>query len=124
MYRTKTDTDWRDWEFVSVFWKAPPTQTSPTMGFTNCPDAFRLPDGRWVFAYLSHSTQYAGTRILSFVGTCDSTFSCDWPVGWQGQYDHSSDFIASQSFTDPRGRRVLFGWVGGPHGSKFTGAQS
>ena len=50
----------------------------------------------------------------------------------QGQYDLSPGFIASQSFTDPKGRRVLFGWVGGPSersnppGSRtgFTGAQS
>ena len=68
-------------------------------GFTNCPDAFQLDDGRWVFAYLSHSTQYAGTRILSFVGTCDDKFNCSWPVAGQGQYDQSSNFIASQSFT-------------------------
>jgi sucrose-6-phosphate hydrolase SacC (GH32 family) len=77
-----------------------------------------------VFAYLSHSTQYAGTRILSFLGECDESFNCSWPAEGQGQYDHSADFIASQSFDDPRGRRVLIGWVGGPHGSKFTGAQS
>jgi sucrose-6-phosphate hydrolase SacC (GH32 family) len=104
--------------------RAPPTQTSPTMGFTNCPDAYRLPDGRWVFAYLSHSKQYAGTRILSFIGSCDSAFNCTWPAAEQGQYDHSHDFIASQSFNDPSGRRVLFGWVGGPRGKQFTGAQS
>lgn len=77
-----------------------------------------------MFAYLSHSTQYAGTRILSFIGECDESFNCSWPVQGQGQYDHSADFIASQSFDDPRGRRVLIGWVGGPHGTKFTGAQS
>ena len=77
-----------------------------------------------MFAYLSHSTQYAGTRILSFIGECDESFNCSWPVEGQGQYDHSADFIASQSFDDPRGRRVLIGWVGGPHGAKFTGAQS
>ena len=53
--------------------------------------------------------QYGGTRILSFVGTCDDQFNCSWPVEGQGEYDHSSNFIASQSFTDPRGRRVVFG---------------
>lgn len=77
-----------------------------------------------MFAYLSHSTQYAGTRILSFVGECDDSFNCSWPVEGQGQYDHSADFVASQSFDDPRGRRVLMGWVSGPHGKRFTGAQS
>ena len=77
-----------------------------------------------MFAYLSHSTQYAGTRILSFVGECDDSFNCSWPAEGQGQYDHSADFVASQSFDDPRGRRVLMGWVGGPHGKRFTGAQS
>ena len=46
LFRTLSDTSWREWEFVSVFWVAPPTQTSPSMGFTNTPDAFRLPDGR------------------------------------------------------------------------------
>ena len=40
------------------------------------------------------------------------------------RYDASSDFIASQSFTDAQGRRVLFGWVGGPHSPQFNGAQS
>lgn len=79
MYRTKTDADYREWEFVSEVWRAPPTQTSKRMGFTNCPDFFRLADGRFVFAYLSHSTQYGGTRILSFVGTCDEFFNCEWP---------------------------------------------
>ena len=77
-----------------------------------------------MFAYLSHSLQYGGTRVLSFLGTCDHNFKCEWPPQGQGQYDHSPDFVASQSFDDPRGRRVLFGWVNGPRGSKFTGAQS
>ena len=90
------------------------------MGFTNCPDAFKLPDGRWVFAYLTHATQYASTRILSFLGSCDATFACVWPESGQGMYDHSADFIASQSFEDSSGRRVLFGWVGGPHGKVGT----
>ena len=124
LFRTTTDTDYTAWEFVSVFWQAPPTQTSPHMGFTNCPDAFRLPDGRWVFAYLTHATQYSPTRILSFVGSCDAAWSCEWPASGQGQYDFSSGFIASQSFTDARGRRVLFGWIGGPHGANFSGGQS
>ena len=105
MYRTKTDADYREWEFVSEVWRAPPTQTSKQMGFTNCPDFFRLADGRFVFAYLSHSTQYGGTRILSFIGTCDEGFNCEWPVAGQGQYDLSPGFIASQSFTDLKGRR-------------------
>merc|ERR1712176_1095015 len=111
-------------ESVSLFWRAPPTQTSARMGFTNCPDAFRLPDGRWVFAYLTHADQYSPTRILSFTGTCDADFNCEWPVAGQGQYDYSQNFIASQSFTDPTGRRVLFGWVGGPSSKEFNGAQS
>ena len=124
LFRTKTDSDYTEWEFVSLFWRAPPTQTSPTMGFTNCPDAFRLPDGRWVFAYLSHATQYGGQRILSFVGTCDAEWSCEWPESGQGQYDYSHAFIASQSFTSPDGRRVLFGWISGPNGADYVGGQS
>jgi sucrose-6-phosphate hydrolase SacC (GH32 family) len=124
LFRTTTNTDYTKWEFVSVFWKAPPTQSSSHMGFTNCPDAFRLDDGRWVFAYLTHATQYSPTRILSFVGSCDEAWSCEWPASGQGQYDFSSGFIASQSFTDSRGRRVLFGWISGPHGKDFNGGQS
>ena len=32
--------------------------------------------------------------------------------------------MASQSFTAPDGRRVLFGWVTAPHGADFAGGQT
>ena len=124
LFRTTTDSDYTKWEFVNLFWRAPMTQTSPTMGFTNCPDAFRLPDGRWVFAYLSHATQYGGQRILSFVGSCNADWSCEWPQSGQGQYDYSHEFVASQSFTWVDGRRVLFGWVTAPNGADYAGGQT
>ena len=124
LFRTKNDSSPFAWEFVSVFWDAPPTQSNPHMGFTNCPDAFPLPDGRWAFAYLSHATSYAPTRILWFTGTCDPSFQCHWnPRG--GMVDASPSYIASQSFTDSLGRRVIWGWIGGhPTGANFAGLQS
>lgn len=105
LYRTTTDTDYRKWEFVSVFWKAPPTQTNPKMGFTNCPDAFQLDDGRWVFAYLTHATQYGPTRILSFIGDCDDQFRCRWPVSGQGIYTCPPP--ASHTITQPTTTNTL-----------------
>jgi hypothetical protein len=107
LYRTKTDESWKEWEFVSVFWRAPPTPTSPHIGFTNWPDAFRLDDGRWVFAYLTHATQYAGARILSFVGACDEAFDCSArarPGRLRGLSVSHSKYVLYDAF-------VVFVWV-------------
>eukprot|EP00927_Polykrikos_kofoidii_P071918 TRINITY_DN68106_c0_g1_i1.p1 TRINITY_DN68106_c0_g1~~TRINITY_DN68106_c0_g1_i1.p1 ORF type:complete len:667 (+),score=42.52 TRINITY_DN68106_c0_g1_i1:54-2003(+) len=113
LFRTRNDIDPFSWEFVSIIWEAPPSQRNPRMGFTNCPDFFMLPDGRWAFSYLSHATSFEPTRILWFIGKCTSTWFCTWNEG-SGMVDASSAFIASQSFTDSRGRRVIMGWVGIP----------
>ena len=80
------------------------------------PDFWQLPDGRFVFAYLTHATQYTAS-VQSFIGSCDENFDCTWPEAGQGMYDLSRSFVASQSFTDPRGRRVLFGWINGTYGN-------
>lgn len=66
LFRTKDNLDPFSWEFVSIFWQAPPSQTNMHMGFTNCPDAFPLQDGRWVFGYLTHATSFSPTRVLWF----------------------------------------------------------
>lgn len=125
LFRTLNDSDPFAWEFVSILWRAPPSQTNPKMGFTNCPDFFQLPDGRWVFAYLTHATSYSPYRILWFIGHCDASWHCDWKDGF-GLVDASSSFIASQSFTDVKGRRVIMGWIPMPgytisSGGVFTG---
>mgnify|MGYP003574918487 CR=1 FL=1 len=92
------------WEYLGILFKHP----DPKVTNIECPNFFEL-NGRWVLIISPHR------KVEYFVGAFDGQ---KFTPQTHGLLDYSDNFYAPNSTTDPKGRRVLWGWIRG-----FKGGQ-
>lgn len=93
---------------------------------TNCPDVWRNATGdsrTTVFMWLEHPPWHKPWVTAYTVGPQQNSSAAPRFAG-RGLVDNSAAFIAAQSFTDAKGRRVIFAWVNTPTNPVFVGLQS
>ena len=89
----------------------------PSLSFLECPNFFSL-EGRWVHLYSPREpVQYHTGRFFPETGALDVELS--------GLVDHSSEYYATNTIRDDRGRTILLGWVRGfPKGHGWNGCHA
>lgn len=104
LYRSS---DLLNWEYVKVF-----GESSGDMGYMwECPDFFSM-NGKDVLAFSPQGIGWPDQPNISgyYLGQLDYE-TLDFSHGAFHKLDHGFDFYAPQSFTDGKGRRILFGWM-------------
>lgn len=125
LYRsTSLNLNSSSWELVTEFYTG---STADYSGIgVNCPDVWRNASGdseTTVLMWLQHPPWHKPWDTAWTVGAQDNSSSAPrWSQ--RGLVDQSSAFIAAQSFTDAKGRRVIFAWVQSPPNKVFAGLQS
>lgn len=106
--------DLSHWTFERVLFEDP----NPEVYMIECPDMFEL-DGHWVIAYgpMTHARPHGfsgrnGHNAGYIVGDWEPG-SAFCPLTPYRQNDWGHNFYACQSFLDPKGRRIVIGWMGG-----------
>lgn len=98
------------WKFRGVMWKHPDAAAKDV----ECPNFFKLGD-RWVLVVSPYG------RVEYFTGDFDA-LSGKFTARDRGLMDHSGDFYAPNVLEDPKGRRVMWGWLRGfPEGRGWNG---
>jgi sucrose-6-phosphate hydrolase SacC (GH32 family) len=125
LYRsTSLDLNASSWEFVTEFYTGSKADYSGIGA--NCPDVWRNASGdseTTVLMWLQHPPWHKPWDTAWTVGAQNNSSAAPhWTQ--RGLVDQSSAFIAAQSFTDAKGRRVIFAWVQTPPNKVFVGLQS
>lgn len=120
VYRSQDLTDWR---FFSVL-----TESDGTMGYMHeCPDFFELGGQHILLFSPEGASRLQGDRTSGYyVGKWDYDTGAYAHADFH-RLDCGFDFYAPQTMTDPRGRRILFGWMpmeGKPLGKKWAGCMT
>jgi beta-fructofuranosidase len=84
-----------DWKFVNVLYEG-------KEGNWECPNFFKLGD-KWVLIYSPHGP------VQYLVGTLNAEYR--FQPETQGSLDLSRTCYAPNSMSDPKGRRILWGWL-------------
>jgi sucrose-6-phosphate hydrolase SacC (GH32 family) len=116
--------DLSSWELVTEFYTGSKADYAGIGA--NCPDVWRNASGdseMTVLMWLEHPAWHKPWDTAWTVGAqANSSAAPRWTQ--RGLVDHSSAFIAAQSFTDAMGRRVIFAWVQTRPIEVFVGMQS
>jgi sucrose-6-phosphate hydrolase SacC (GH32 family) len=93
--------DLLQWKFRGVLF----THPDPSVKNIECPNFFKLGD-RWVLIISPHG------KVEYFTGDFDSAAG-KFTARERGLIDHSGDYYAPNGLEDPRGRRIVWGWIRG-----------
>jgi len=106
IYNSKNSTDWK---FLNILYE------TNQYKFLECPNLFKLGD-KYVLIYSPNDMVVYHTGILS----SDFTFTTEYQdifdnSGWEGYY-------APNSFVEPNGRRIIWGWMTESSRGEFEGS--